>query len=44
VGRVGWLALAATLQFLALNGWQADLDPPETATALLAELTRARAV
>jgi hypothetical protein len=32
------LALLATLQFLALNGWQADLDPPETASALVAEL------
>ncbi len=33
------VALAATLQFLALNGWRADLDPPEAATAVLAELT-----
>jgi prophage maintenance system killer protein len=33
------VALAATLQFLALNGWQADLDPPEAATTVLAELT-----
>jgi hypothetical protein len=32
------LALVATLQFLALNGWQADLDPPETAKAVVAEL------
>jgi prophage maintenance system killer protein len=32
------LALLATLQFLALNGWQADLDPPETASAVIAEL------
>jgi prophage maintenance system killer protein len=32
------LALLATLQFLALNGWQADLDPPETASAVVAEL------
>jgi prophage maintenance system killer protein len=32
------LALVATLQFLALNGWQADLDPPETASAVVAEL------
>jgi hypothetical protein len=32
------LALLATLQFLALNGWQADLDPPEAATAVVAEL------
>jgi prophage maintenance system killer protein len=33
------VALAATVQFLALNGWQADLDPPEAATAMFAELT-----
>jgi prophage maintenance system killer protein len=32
------LALLATLQFLALNGWQADLDPPEMAAGVLAEL------
>jgi prophage maintenance system killer protein len=32
------LALLATLQFLALNGWQANLDPPETAKGVLAEL------
>jgi prophage maintenance system killer protein len=32
------LALLATLQFLALNGWQADLDPPETAKALVGQL------
>ncbi len=32
------LALLATLQFLALNGWQADLDPPEMAKEVLAEL------
>ena len=32
------LALLATLQFLALNGWQADLDPPEAATAMVAEV------
>jgi prophage maintenance system killer protein len=32
------LALLATLQFLALNGWQADLDPPEAATAVVVEL------
>jgi prophage maintenance system killer protein len=32
------LALLATLQFLALNGWRADLDPPETASAVIAEL------
>jgi prophage maintenance system killer protein len=33
------VAMAAALQFLALNGWQADLDPPEAATAVFAELT-----
>jgi len=32
------LALLATLQFLALNGWQADLDPPQAAKEVLAEL------
>ena len=32
------LALLATLQFLALNGWQADLDPPQAAKGALAEL------
>jgi prophage maintenance system killer protein len=32
------LALLATLQFLALNGWQADLDPPEAAKGVLVEL------
>jgi Clp amino terminal domain, pathogenicity island component len=32
------IALTATLQFLALNGWQADLDPPEAAKKVVAEL------
>jgi prophage maintenance system killer protein len=32
------IALAATLQFLALNDWQADLDPPEAAKTVVAEL------
>jgi prophage maintenance system killer protein len=32
------IALAATLQFLALNGWQADLDPPQAAKGVVAEL------
>ncbi len=32
------IALVATLQFLALNGWQADLDPPEGARGVVAEL------
>jgi prophage maintenance system killer protein len=32
------LALLATLQFLALNGWQADLDPPEMAAGVVAGL------
>jgi Clp amino terminal domain, pathogenicity island component len=29
------VAVAAALQFLALNGWQADLDPPGTALAVV---------
>jgi prophage maintenance system killer protein len=32
------VALAAMLQFLALNGWQVDLDPPEATRALVTEL------
>ncbi len=32
------LTLLATLQFLALNGWQADLEPPQAAKAVVAEL------
>jgi prophage maintenance system killer protein len=32
------VALAAMLQFLALNGWQVDLDPPEATKAMVAEL------
>jgi prophage maintenance system killer protein len=29
------VALAATLQFLALNGWDVDTDPPDAAAALV---------
>jgi Clp amino terminal domain, pathogenicity island component len=32
------VAVVATLQFLAVNGWQADLGPPETARAVVAAL------
>jgi prophage maintenance system killer protein len=32
------IAVVATLQFLTLNGWRADLDPPEAAMALIADL------
>lgn len=32
------VALAAILQFLALNGWEADLDPPGPVKAVVAEL------
>lgn len=32
------VALAAMLQFLALNGWQVDPDPPNTLGALVVEL------
>jgi hypothetical protein len=32
------IAVVATLQFLTLNGWRADLDPPEAAMALIAGL------
>jgi len=32
------IALVATLQFLALNGCEADLDPPEATDAVLAEV------
>ncbi len=34
----GQVALVATLQFLAVNGWRADLDPPEATGAVLAAL------
>jgi prophage maintenance system killer protein len=33
------VALAAMLQFLALNSWEADLDPPGPVAAVVAELT-----
>jgi prophage maintenance system killer protein len=32
------VALVAMLQFLALNGWDADLDPPEAARRMVVEL------
>ena len=32
------VALAATLQFLALNGWDVDPDPPAAVAAVVAEL------
>ena len=32
------IAVVATLQFLTLNGWRADLDPPEAARAVIADL------
>jgi prophage maintenance system killer protein len=32
------VAVAAALQFLAINGWRADLDPPGTALAVIAGL------
>jgi hypothetical protein len=34
----GAVAVAAATTFLALNGWQADLDPPETAREVIAAL------
>jgi hypothetical protein len=32
------VAVMAALQFLAVNGWQADLDPPEAAEAVISRL------
>jgi hypothetical protein len=32
------VAVVATVQFLALNGWQADLGPPEATMAVVADL------
>jgi prophage maintenance system killer protein len=37
-GRGQEIAVVGGLQFLALNGWQADLDPPEAAHAILTGL------
>jgi prophage maintenance system killer protein len=37
-GRDQEIAVVAGLQFLSLNGWQADLDPPEAAHAVLTGL------
>jgi Clp amino terminal domain, pathogenicity island component len=34
----GPVAVAAATTFLAINGWQADLDPPETAREVIAAL------
>ena len=36
------VAVAAGLQFLALNGWQADLDPPATALVVIEGLASGR--
>ncbi|MGH3152862.1 MAG: Clp protease N-terminal domain-containing protein [Streptosporangiaceae bacterium] len=36
------VALAAMLQFLALNGWEADLDPPGPVKVVMAELAAGR--
>ena len=36
------VALAAMLQFLALNGWEVNLDPPETTRTAVAELEAGR--
>jgi prophage maintenance system killer protein len=36
------IAVAAGLQFLALNGWQADLDPPGAALVVVAGLASGR--
>ena len=36
------VAVAAALQFLALNGWRADLDPPEETVAVIEGLAASR--
>ena len=36
------IAVAAGLQFLALNGWQADLDPPGAVLAVMEGMARGR--
>jgi prophage maintenance system killer protein len=36
------VAVAATVQFLALNGWRADLDPPRTALVVVEGLASGR--
>jgi prophage maintenance system killer protein len=38
----GPVAVAATTTFLALNGWQADLDPPEAVREVIAALGAGR--
>ena len=35
-------AVLATVTFLAINGWQADLEPPEATAALVADLAAGR--
>ena len=37
-GQAQPVAVAAGLQFLALNGWQADLDPPATTAVVIGAL------
>jgi hypothetical protein len=37
-GQAQQVAVAAGLQFLALNGWQADLDPPATTAVVIGAL------
>ena len=37
------VAVAATVQFLALNGWRADLDPPRTALVVVEGLASGQA-
>jgi prophage maintenance system killer protein len=41
-GRGQQVAVAAGLQFLALNGWQADLDPPGATLVLIEGLASGR--
>ena len=36
------VAMAAALQFLALNGWRADLDPPEATVVVIEGLAASR--
>jgi Clp amino terminal domain, pathogenicity island component len=40
--RAEQLAIAAGLQFLAVNGWQADLDPPAAAAVVVENLASGR--
>jgi hypothetical protein len=41
-GQGGRLAVAAGLQFLAVNGWRADLDPPGASASVIAGLESGR--